>query len=87
MNVYVNNGRDGSVFVDGTTEYAAGPYSAINVLTATKFHTLTGVGLTGAANATEGSAKELPAGWYYGYWSAVKAHSGSFVLYNAQKRS
>lgn len=86
MNVYVNNGRDGSVFVDDTTEYSDGPYTAINVLTATKFEKLEGVGLTGAAHATAGSAKELPAGWYYGLWRAVKAHSGTFVLYNGQKR-
>lgn len=70
----------GGSYIGGTTA-VSGEFSAIQVLTEAKFHTLTGT-LTGVANVTEGSAPAIPAGTVlYGSFTALQLHSGAVIAY------
>jgi hypothetical protein len=65
----------------GNTNTRTGNFSAIQVLTETKFHTLTG-NIADIANTTLGSAPAIPAGIIiYGVFTEVKLHSGSVIIY------
>jgi hypothetical protein len=70
----------GGTFISDTTT-TNGDYQAIQVVTAAKFHTLTG-NVAGLANTTEGSAIAVPANAIInGTFSAIKLHSGSVIAY------
>ncbi len=64
-------------------------FDRIQVLTDTKFHTLTvetpfvDNGLA-VANATSASATTIPPGLYEGRWTAIRIHSGLIRLYEAR---
>lgn len=65
----------------GDTNLNSGSYSAVQVLTETKFHTLTGT-VSGVANTTSGSAPAIPAGTViYGEFTEIQLHSGSAIAY------
>jgi hypothetical protein len=79
-NTRITNRTSGSVSIADTTQVNA-DFTSIDVMTDTKFHTLTG-NLTGAANATEGSAHTIKAGTTLdGSFSAIKLHSGTVIAY------
>ena len=66
----------------GGTDTVSGSFSAIQVISEAKLHTLTG-NVTGVANTSSGSAPTIPLGIVlYGDFTAVKLHSGSIVVYN-----
>ena len=80
--VSVSNGDSGGQYI-GTTDSVSGTFSAIQIVSDAKFHTLTG-NLAGAANTTSGSAPTFPLGVVlYGAFTAIKLHSGAVVAYNA----
>jgi hypothetical protein len=65
----------------GSTAAVNGQFSAVQVLTETKFHTLTG-NVTGVANTTAESAPAIPAGTIiYGSFTTIQLHSGSVIAY------
>jgi hypothetical protein len=79
-NVRTTNRQSGAVSI-ANTDTVSGEFVSIDVMTDTKFHTLTG-NLTGAANATEASAALIKAGTTLdGYFSAIKLHSGTVIAY------
>jgi hypothetical protein len=79
-NVRTTNRTSGSVSIADTTQVNA-DFVSIDVMTDAKFHTLTG-NLSGAANATEGSAHTIKAGTTLdGIFSAIKLHSGTVIAY------
>ena len=79
-NTRITNRTSGSQFI-GDTNTVAADIVSIDVMTDTKFHTLTG-NLTGAANATEASAALIKAGTTLdGFFSAIKLHSGTVIAY------
>ena len=64
-----------------TTNTTTGKFEAIQILTETKFATLTG-NLSGIANISSGSAVAIPAGTIlYGEFTLIAAHSGSGIAY------
>lgn len=70
----------GGRYIGGTTA-ASGDFSAIQVLSESKFHTLTGT-LTDVANVTAGPAPAIPAGTVlYGSFTALQLHSGAVIAY------
>jgi hypothetical protein len=79
-NVRTTNRTSGAVSIAGT-DLTTADFISIDVMTDAKFHTLTG-NLTGAANATEGSAHTIKAGTTIdGLFSAIKLHSGTVIAY------
>jgi hypothetical protein len=75
----INNSAGGGYI--GDTNAASGSWTAIQLVTETKFHTLTG-NITGLANTLLGSAILLPAGLVlFGNFSAIQLHSGSVIAY------
>jgi hypothetical protein len=79
-NTRITNRTSGSVSIADTTQVNA-DFTSIDVMTDTKFHTLTG-NLTGAANATEATAHVIKAGTTLdGIFSAIKLHSGTVIAY------
>jgi hypothetical protein len=79
-NTRITNRTSGSVSIADTTQVNA-DFTSIDVMTDTKFHTLTG-NLTGAANATEATAHLIKAGTTLdGSFSAIKLHSGTVIAY------
>lgn len=65
----------------GDTTSTSGSFSAIQVISDAKFHTLTG-NLTGVANTTSVSAPSIPFGIVlYGDFTVIKLHSGAVVAY------
>ena len=80
-NISVRNSHSGAQYIGGTVAHA-GEWSAIQAVTDTKFHTLTG-NVTGLANTTLGSAITVPAGLtIFGAFTAIQLHSGSVIAYN-----
>ncbi len=78
----ITNGLSGGVYI-GSTAATTGDWLAIQVLADAKFSTLTG-NITGAANATEGSAPVIPAGTVlFGKFTAITLHSGRLIAYTA----
>jgi hypothetical protein len=78
----IANGLGGGRYIGGTTSNA-GNWYAIQAVTDTKFHTLTG-NITGVANTALGSAIEIPAGLVmFGSFTTIQLHSGSVIAYNA----
>jgi hypothetical protein len=79
-NVRTTNRQSGAVSI-ANTDTVTDEFVSIDVMTDSKFHTLTG-NLTGAANATEASAHTIKAGTTIdGYFSAIKLHSGTVIAY------
>jgi hypothetical protein len=79
-NVRTTNRQSGALSIANTDAFA-GEFVSIDVMTDAKFHTLTG-NLTGAANATEGSAHVIKAGTTIdGIFTAIKLHSGTVIAY------
>jgi hypothetical protein len=79
-NTRITNRTSGAVSIADTTQVNA-DFTSIDVMTDTKFHTLTG-NLTGAANATEATAHVIKAGTTLdGFFSAIKLHSGTVIAY------
>ena len=79
-NTRITNRTSGSQFIGDTTQVNA-DFVSIDVMTDTKFHTLTG-NMSGAANETEGSAATIKAGTTIdGFFSAIKLHSGTIIAY------
>jgi len=79
-NVRTTNRTSGAVSIADTTQVNA-DFVSIDVMTDTKFHTLTG-NLSGAANATEASAHVIKAGTTLdGIFTAIKLHSGTVIAY------
>jgi hypothetical protein len=79
-NTRITNRTSGSVSIAGT-DLTTADFTSIDVMTDTKFHTLTG-NLTGAANATEATAHTIKAGTTIdGVFSAIKLHSGTVIAY------
>lgn len=82
LGVSVVNSTSGAGYIGGTG-LNSGTWSAIQMVTDTKFHTLTG-NITGVANTAIGSAPEIPGGFVlFGNFTALQLHSGSVVAYNA----
>jgi hypothetical protein len=80
-NTRITNQSSGGTYVGGTAA-TTGNWAAIQVLTAAKFHTLTG-NIAAAANTTEGSAPTIPAGTMLtGQFTAFQLHSGTVIAYN-----
>jgi hypothetical protein len=80
-NARITNSLSGAQYIGGTSA-TTGQWSAIQAVTDTKFHTLTG-NVTGLANTALGSAIEVPAGLtIFGYFTAIQLHSGSVIAYN-----
>jgi hypothetical protein len=80
--VEVSNGQKGFQYIGGTVS-TSGNWYALQILTDTKFHTLTGNG-TGLANTALGSAVEVPAGTaLFGSFTTIQLHSGSLNAYHA----
>ena len=79
-NTRITNRTSGSVSI-ADTNAVTGEFVSIDVMTDTKFHTLTG-NLSGAANATEGSAHAIKAGTTIdGIFTEIKLHSGTVIAY------
>lgn len=79
-NARITNSQSGAQYIGDTTLYT-GEWAAIQAVTDTKFHTLTG-NVTGLANVTSGSAIEVPAGLtIFGLFTAIQLHSGSVIAY------
>ena len=79
--VAISNSLKGAKYIGGTGA-TTGEWSAIQAVTDTKFHTLTG-NVTGLANTTLGSAITVPAGLtIFGAFTAIQLHSGSVIAYN-----
>jgi hypothetical protein len=79
-NVRTTNRQSGAVSI-ANTDTVAGEFVSIDVMTDSKFHTLTG-NISGAANATEASAHTIKAGTTIdGYFTAIKLHSGTVIAY------
>lgn len=79
-NVNVRNRTSGSQLI-ADTNAASGDWVSIDVVTAAKFHTLTG-NAADVANETEASATEIPAGTTIdGAFSAIQLHSGAVIAY------
>jgi hypothetical protein len=79
-NVRTTNRQSGAVSI-ADTNAVSGEFVSIDVMTDTKFHTLTG-NLSGAANATEGSAHTIKAGTTLdGIFTAIQLHSGTIIAY------
>ena len=79
-NVRTTNRSSGAVSIANTSE-VTGEFVSIDVMTDAKFEVLTG-NLSGAANATEGSAHLIKAGTTIdGLFSAIKLHSGTVIAY------
>ena len=82
--------RPGAVLADvneaaiarhGARLVRTGEFAAIQAVTDTKFHTLTG-NVTGLANTLLGSAITVPAGLtIFGLFTAIDLHSGSIIAY------
>jgi len=79
-NVRTTNRQSGAVSI-ADTNAVTGDFVSLDVMTDTKFHTLTG-NLSGAANATEGSAHTIKAGTTLdGIFTAIQLHSGTIIAY------
>jgi hypothetical protein len=80
-NSKITNSLSGAQYIGGTSQ-TNGEWSAIQAVTDTKFHTLTG-NVTGLANTALGSAITVPAGLtIFGFFSRIQLHSGSVIAYN-----
>ncbi len=80
-NARITNSQSGAQYIGDTNLYT-GEWAAIQAVTDTKFHTLTG-NVTGLANTSLGSAIEVPAGLtIFGLFTAIDLHSGSIIAYN-----
>jgi hypothetical protein len=80
-NARITNSLSGAQYI-GDTTLRSGEWAAIQAVTDTKFHTLTG-NVTGLANTSLGSAIEVPAGLtIFGLFTAIDLHSGSIIAYN-----
>jgi hypothetical protein len=79
-NARITNSTSGANYIGGTSA-STGEWTAIQAVTDTKFHTLTG-NVTGLANTALGSAIEVPAGLtIFGLFTAIQLHSGSVIAY------
>jgi hypothetical protein len=79
-NARITNSQSGGQFIGDTALYT-GEWAAIQAVTDTKFHTLTG-NVVGLANTLLGSAVTVPAGMtIFGNFSAIDLHSGSIIAY------
>ena len=79
-NARITNNQSGAEYVGGTSQQN-GDWQAIQAITDTKFHTLTG-NVTGLANTSSGSAITVPAGLaIYGKFTRFQLHSGSVLAY------
>lgn len=79
-NARITNSFSGANYIGGTTSNT-GEWTAIQAVTDTKFHTLTG-NVTGLANTALGSAIEVPAGLtIFGAFTVIQLHSGSVIAY------
>lgn len=82
INDLLQTGLGGGRLITGTS-LNTGQWIAIQTVSNTKFHTLTG-NISGVANTTSGSAPDILAGFtIYGNFSALQLHSGSVIAYNA----
>jgi len=80
-NTRITNSLSGAQYIGGTSPIN-GEWSAIQAVTDTKFHTLTG-NVTGLANTASGSAITVPAGLtIFGVFTRIQLHSGSVIAYN-----
>jgi hypothetical protein len=74
------NNQMGANYV-GSTSQQNGEWQAIQAITDTKFHTLTG-NITGLANTDSAIAITVPAGLaIYGKFTRFQLHSGSVLAY------
>lgn len=74
------NNSQGAAYI-GDDDPVSGNWTAIQMVTETKFHTLTG-NITGVADTLLGSAVLLPAGLVlFGSFTAIELHSGSVIAY------
>jgi hypothetical protein len=81
-NARITNNTQGANYVAGTAPQS-GNWQSIQMLTDTKFHTLTG-NVSGLANTNSVTAIELPAGLaIYGAFTAFQLHSGSVIAYRS----
>ena len=82
-------GENGGIFHDGSMSGTeSGEFCAIQIIKATKFHTLTWPELSGdnIANTTSGSAVTVPAGvTIYGQITTFRIHSGTVMAYKSGK--
>jgi hypothetical protein len=79
-NARITNNTQGADYV-ALTAPQSGTWQALQMLTATKFHTLTG-NIAGLANTNSLTAVELPAGLaIYGRFTTFQLHSGSVLAY------
>jgi hypothetical protein len=80
-NARITNSLSGAQYIGGTSQ-TNGEWSAVQAVTDTRFHTLTG-NVTGLANTSLGSAIEVPAGLtIFGLFTRIQLHSGSVIAYN-----
>lgn len=80
-NVRIVNGLYGFQVISDTAAYS-GKWDVLDILTDTKFHTLSGSPAIGAANTTLGSAMTWTAGSkVYGQFTGIQLHSGSIAAY------
>ena len=80
-NARITNSQSGAQYIGDTALYN-GEWAAIQAVTDTKFHTLTG-NVSGLANTLLGSAITVPAGLtIFGFFTTLQLHSGSVIAYN-----
>jgi len=76
----ITNRTSGAVSI-ANTDAVTGEFVSIDVMTDAKFEVLTG-NLTGAANASSGSAHTIKAGTTIdGFFTSIKLHSGHLIAY------
>jgi hypothetical protein len=81
-NARLTNLTSGAAYT-AATSLQSGSWQALQFITDTKLHTLTG-NITGLANTDVGAAITIPAGLaVYGKFSALRLHSGSVITYLA----
>jgi len=79
-NARITNNQNGANYV-GSTSQQNGDWQAIQAITDTKFHTLTG-NISGLASTNSTNAITVPAGLaIYGKFTRFQLHSGSVLAY------
>ena len=79
-NARLTNLTSGATYT-AATSLQSGNWQALQFVTDTKLHTLTG-NVTGLANTDSGAAISVPAGLsIYGKFSAFRLHGGSVIAY------
>ena len=78
-NARITNNQNGAEYIVSTAQQN-GDWQALQFLTDSKLHTLTG-NVTGLANTTSASAPTIPAGLaIYGKFTRFQLHSSSAVI-------